>query len=579
LVLMADQDKHSFIHSLLSRATSQTQGARRILVINVVLLALTAHLFRTSIFNLQPAAVSDCPVDARCATLDANTTHSSGFCTYTSLGPDGSQCVGFEQTNLRCFQNHCLPPNDRCVAVECSNPPDAECSAPTGSCSNGVCNYQALADGTRCGGSVSLGRTCLSGICASPARTTIRNYAFEFAIYSGITTVALALEVLFTQTATSDLAALSINFGALLLGFTAKHLDIGVVTSTGIGRTQAAFGIIAGSFSILFGGRWLHQKRDVAHETNNVGALGLVVFWGVALGLAATTLSFSFNDANQGIYNPDSNVEFYFAQSATYVAAAVNLAFAHNILNTGSFTKSFLSLSCFTAIVALAFVSAWYQGDKLSTTKAHARAFTDTAVAWASFVIISTALSVVLWVYFLYKGGEQKPHISRVEHPKEALAKPRSALNLALNFVLIGLVAKLFQKHYFDRNDKVYGNDPLVVNPDNYGNIVSAFAWPVSIWAATVACSRVVGGLAAAEDWGIQFLNVLFSITLVGFASQHTVFALDQNGLSITARAWAGLALVTGSVNFVVHAHNILKAVSHAEATVTPVHHEDVEHH
>jgi hypothetical protein len=57
--------------------------------------------------------------------------------------------------------------NDPCAGVTCNTPPNADCYSRTGTCANGVCNYQMSTNGASCGASGSL-YTCFAGKCYSP---------------------------------------------------------------------------------------------------------------------------------------------------------------------------------------------------------------------------------------------------------------------------------------------------------------------------------------------------------------------------------------------------------------------------
>jgi len=540
---------------------------------NIVLLALTAVVFQKEVFSTaildsdKPLACSsNCTAgDARCQAVIGECL-TSGTCYYPPAS-DGAACAGADFT---CWNGQCLSSTDPCYGKLCRAPVDDRCVASAsngsspldGTCVNGECQYQLLPDNTRCpavrGDSENLialkGWTCQKGICTSPTQNAVADYAYSASIQAGIIGSALALEIYFTGDFTPDLAALAINSGLIVIGWDGFFVDTGLEADTGVGRTQVAFGFIAGGFAIIFG-NWLlstKSKADISIK-NRIVAYVLIGLWLVTFGLVSQMLAQTFENFDQGRLDDNANITYFWAYQATIFAASVNIAVAHSLLRTDSCSSGFAAFSAITAIIALAWAS--QHQDKEGGEKNH-NDFTETALAWQSLAIISGSISLVIGLFLTVT---QKPN--RSNDDKEVKVSRLFALVIVVVFcTLIGIVAALFTKHYFERREDVYGVDPRVVGGENslnymtnnWANQVSPFAWDFSIWASAVAASFGVellihGGGSA----GLAALAFTQTANLVGWAGKHSNVgnvrpAFDE--LKGTTEAWEGIALTAGII-------------------------------
>jgi hypothetical protein len=506
-----------------------------------------------------------------------------------------------------CFGQVCrTPPDPQCTATING--------VVQGSCSGGKCKYTSLSDGTRCtapkplavsstGGTpatnttnpnnnstsngnttapdngnstnngngtalpitvgvdvppedaerVLRGWTCQEGVCASQTRNAVSNFALVAAIQAGIIGSALALEKIITGTFTPDLAAFAINAGLIVIGWAARAVDTGLESNSGLGRTQAAFCFIAGAFAVLYGNYLLSTVRPKIFSRGYWAvAVILLVFWLVAFGLVSTLLSELFDHMDTGIADTGANPSFNWAYPATIMAASVNLALAHTLFRTGTYTSGFAAFAAITGVIALAWASQHHDRGEWTVT---GEDFTDTVLAWESFAIIAGAISLICGLALAFKAERRKVD---GEGSETKVGRFGALIIILVFFTLIGFVAALFVKEFLIREGVVYGNDMRMVGGDlapdvreeNFGNQVSPFAWDFSVWTSAVAAAFGIEVLF--HGWGsggITALTLTQSANLVGWAAQHTRIGSVRpkfRNLDDLTRAWEGLALVAG---------------------------------
>jgi len=155
--------------------------------------------------------------------------------------------------------------------------------------------------------------------------------------------------------------------------------------------------------------------------------------------------------------------------------------------------------------------------------------------------------------------GTENPRV-----PKSAYPIPRALVALVLTFVMIGLVAKLIQSFYFHRVTED-GTDILAV-VNSYGNIVSAFAYPLTVFAGIIIASRALSMLLGGEDYGMIALAFAFGLTLLAFTAEATQFALSDTEVHAKTRAWEGLAFVVGALAVLMNGYQLGEAKKATEA-------------
>jgi hypothetical protein len=490
----------------------------------------------------------------------------------------------------------------------CRSPPDARCAASIngivqGTCSNGACSYVNLPDQTRCGSGfapaaapvtppvidnstaannsssatnssspitnssstenansdtentddsiILRGWTCQTGICESPTRRSVANFAYSASIQAGIIGSALALEKIVTGTFTPDLAALAINAGLIVIGWDGRLQETGLEENTGVGRTQIAFGFIAGSLAVLFGFSLLSTVRETPQTSLAVIAIILAVVWAIPLGLVCTILTEQYEHFDQDMIDTGANIAYNWAYPATIFAAMVNIALAHTILHTGSYSQGFAAFSAITGVIALA----WASNHEDEGSYGNSGDFTDTVTSWQSWAIIAGATSLVLGLIMTVRqiGDKKRRDAGAESSPSDNKAvRVVAFLVVVVFFALIGLVSALFSKQYLDRKYSNYGNDMRVIGhrSENYANQVSPFAWDFTIWSSAVVASFGIELLINGWKYpGITALVFAEAANLVGWAAKHTNVGSVQDDwekLDSITRAWEGVALVAG---------------------------------
>jgi len=188
--------------------------------------------------------------------------------------------------------------------------------------------------------------------------------------------------------------------------------------------------------------------------------------------------------------------------------------------------------------------------------------FTKTCVTWESFAVIAGVVSLGALV-LLFNRDELEQDTKATDEEKQFISRPFALLIVLVFWTLIGLVASLFTSHYYDRAQDKYGNSALVVGADanDYGNSVSPFAWEFTIWSSAVASSMGIDAFVnGVPSTGITALTFTTSLNLVGWAAEHIYVGapsyldaqshLITTDLNPTTRAWEGVALVSGSLAF-----------------------------
>jgi len=207
-------------------------------------------------------------------------------------------------------------------------------------------------------------------------------------------------------------------------------------------------------------------------------------------------------------------------------------------LMTDSFSTGFAWFSMIVNLIASAWASKHnYYGTTDSSD------FTNTALTWQSFAIIAGALTFFINGFLIFVGGGENKN-------KPGPSRRLIGLVVAIIFcTLIGLVAALFDKHFFTPEKTRRGTNMLIVaaSPtDNYGNSVSPFAWPISIWTSSVCAGFALEVLINGGSTGIAALAVTEAALLIGWAANHTYFgSAIYDSLDGLTRAWEGVALAS----------------------------------
>jgi hypothetical protein len=387
------------------------------------------------------------------------------------------------------------------------------------------------------------------------------------------------LEKIITGTFTPDLAALAINAGLIVIGWTGRAIDTGLEASTGLGRTQAAFCFIAGGFAVLYGNFLLSTVRPKVSKGLVGAAIVLLVFWLVAFGVVSTVLSEMFDHMDIGVADIGANPTFNWAYTATIFAASVNLALAHTMFRTGTYTSGFAAFAAITGVIALAWAGQHHDRGEWNTSSAD---FTDTILAWESFAVIAGAISLILGLFLAFTAERRKDH----EGSEGKVGRLGALVVVLVFFTLIGFVAALFVKQFLVREGLVYGNDMRMVGgelyPDvreeNFGNQVSPFAWDFSVWTSAVAAAFGIEVLI--NGWGsggIAALTLTQAANLVGWAAQHTHVGSVRpkfDNLDDLTRAWEGLALVGGIITALLAFYILSRRDGKADGNPVVVHHQ-----
>jgi len=546
-----------------SRIHEHARAGRWLLITAVVLLALTAQNFRQNWFGLTRSvpgeqlsalANSTCTSNdqavAVCERQAVNPTGLASCFSYSGiLFVNGGQCsCQFSPTNdgascapggWVCHLGTCIAPNDPCLGVQCpARGGEDSCSvAGQGYCSAGQCVYAAdpNQNDKLCDGSDQyLGSRCAGGVCQSKTARESTAYAYAASIQSGIIAAALAIELLVTGSATPDLAVLAINFGLIAIGWTGWTEDAEYPSNNALTRSQRAFVYIVGALSFLIGVQALFRKRAKVTVAFLVIALLYIVFCVVQFALAAELFNEHFDKTAQKQVDQNANIVFNWSYNASIFAAAVNLAVAIAIIVTGTYCSGFAIFGALSGLVALAWAS---KHQDLGATQG--ADFTDTAQSWMSFAIIACAFELIGGIVLLAKG---------VSHPqvKSSAALKGGALLVLLGLcTVVGLVAALFDYQYFDDYYSVNGDNFNRVGPGNYANLVSPFAWPISIWTSVVGSAFALAIIIrGSPSTGLAALSLTEAALLLGWASNHVYFGSAlSNNLNPLTRAWEGVAL------------------------------------
>jgi len=267
---------------------------------------------------------------------------------------------------------------------------------------------------------------------------------------------------------------------------------------------------------------------------------------------------------DNGEADSGANPAYNWAYPATIFAASVNIALAHSVLRTGTYTQGFAAFSLITGTIALAWASKHQDKGEWGN-----KGFSSSVNAWQSFAIIAGAFSIIVGLLMLVfhkatKTDDQAP-------PNKMVGRVGALVIVVVFFTLIGLVSSLFDKSFLDSSHQ--GNDMRVWESnkgDPYANYVSGFAWDFSIWASAVAASfgleLLFHGFATG---GITALALTQSANLVGWAAKHTNVGSqnpDKDNLNSRTRAWEGVALVAGIICVLVALRGLHRSKSSATA-------------
>jgi hypothetical protein len=444
----------------------------------------------------------------------------------------------------------CISSTDPCAALSCNAPP-SECQETQGKCLDGGCVYTNKADGTFCGAGASLDsgndslaiyvyQTCQRGVCTTKTSSEVTSFAYDTSISTGIVSAAFGLEMALTRAFSPDLAAFAITQGLVAIGWTAYSRDQGAFPADrALVRVQNAFVFIAAGVSIILAFKFLHEKPKHPTGILRFIAIANLIFVVVALGLISQLLDQHFDRNSDGVLDHDANILFNWAYPATIYHTTVSVAVAVSILTRAHVNAGFGAFQAATGIIALAWASNQQDEDSLGD-----RDLSDTFESWVSFTIISGSYSFLVGLFLVFKGDAPaaKPAGSPI------LTRALAAGAICCFFVILGQVASLYDEHYVDTGS-VRGNNMLIVGAghDNYGNAISPFAWPISIWTAAVVFSFGVEVLkTGTSSTGITALALTEAANLLGWAAQHTYFGsavVGSDSIEGTTRGWQSVSL------------------------------------
>jgi len=218
----------------------------------------------------------------------------------------------------------------------------------------------------------------------------------------------------------------------------------------------------------------------------------------------------------------------------------VNLALAFAIFLTGTCDPGFALYAIFTGFVALAFASKHRDVGEPGDAD-----FSGTLLAWVSFAVIAAVFTLILGAYLAFK-------------PSTGATAPRlggayigvSILVLISFFTLVGLVSSLFDYQFFDKSNFTAGDNFNAPSNVNYGNAVSPFAWPISIWSSVVGAAFCLATIIkGSPSTGITALAFTEAANLVGWAANHVYFGSRYNdSIEGLSRAWGAVALGAGVI-------------------------------
>jgi len=546
--------------------TSHPAAPRCLLALSVVLLALTAQVFRTYIFATPVVYGPDrsllYPIRTGCnATAPQCQTPAppSTICQFLPVN-DGAPC---DQVRT-CSFGACLLPTDPDFGKVCYTPVDPRCAVNNvGWLVDGQCTYNTYPDFTPCdpedessnnlnNSIIYRGWTCQNAVCTAPIVTQAANQAYQWSINAGLLGAALALETILTSSVSPDLAFLALNVGIILIGWDGFFQDVGLEVTNGLGRSQLALGFVVGGVIFAFAVYSVTQivKREKLEVQRSVLAVALMIPHGVTLGLVATAYFQTFTQFADAEIVDQFSIVSNFAFPASIFAAAVAIAVSSSVLFTGSHTLGFSALTFVTGVIELAWTSTQYDQGRNTRDDDNKHDFTATTKAWESWAIIAAFFSILIGLIFSVQHSSP-----RVEKPV-ANAHRGMAIPIVIVFwTAIGLTASLFQNYYFDRSWSVYGNEMRVIGGHNFGNQMSGFAWEHSIWSAAIASSFGIELLKHGVGTGIAALALTTSANLVGWAAAHQYIGSAIPGteeLRGRTRAWEALCLISALFAFII---------------------------
>jgi hypothetical protein len=544
------------------------------------MLALTAQVFREDYFGLfkysNAKSTPECEnSDTRCQSANG-TVNQAGQCSYERVAEGGPCNWGSvdrpELQGFLCHLGACIRTTDACVSQQCANV-DPECQAPQATCENGKCKYQNFPDGTLCnyggGGNgetsgnntntkdntVLVGASCSQGKCAPKTESEVSSFAYDASIGTGIVSGALAIEAMYLGVLSADLAGFAICVALVAMGWTGYSRDVGAYRGDdALVRSQNALLFISAGLAIIFalGGLSTHlkAKKKLGFLLTAI-AIGNIIVSAVQFGLVAQLFSEHFDDNTKGVVDPNANILFNWSYTATIYAACVAIGNSIAIFTAGSVSTGFGAFQSFTGIIALA----WASNHK--DEGSYGSDFTHTALTWISFAIIAGAWSFFVGIYLIITGKANESKFAVESKDKSVWYRLAGAILFILACVIIGQVASLFDEHYLkESSERTRGSNMLIVdagptaqnpNGDNYGNAVSPFAWPISIWTSAVLGGFGIDALKhGIGSIGITALALTEAANLLGWAAQHTYFGSAVfDSIEGTTRGWQAVALGT----------------------------------
>jgi len=339
-----------------------------------------------------------------------------------------------------------------------------------------------------------------------------------------------------------DLAAFVCTTALIAIGWTGYGRDLGQYypADRALVRTQNAFVYGVAGLSIIFAVVSILRTPIVKPGKFAVLAIGNVVVSAVQFGLVAHLFAEHFDYLKKEENDTNANILFNWSYTASIYAASVSIANAFAILYAGATSAGFGAFQAGTGVIALAWASKHFDlGSEGSGD------FSDTLKTWVSFAVIAGAYSVIAGgVLFV----TAKAHITKyaVQGIPLTLHRLSALAGLIVFFTLIGEVSSLFASHYVDHGRSLRGSNMLIVGNDNYGNVVSPFAWPISIWTSVVVCSFAVELLFKfpVPSGGITALALTESANLLGWAAEHTYFgSAHYDSIQGNTRGWQSVAM------------------------------------
>jgi hypothetical protein len=405
-----------------------------------------------------------------------------------------------------------------------------------------------MPDGLSCG--LNNASTCAKGACVTNASAQITSFAYDSSISTGIVSSALAIEMLL-GTISVDLAAFVCTTALIAIGWTGYARDEGnYPADRALIRTQNAFVLIGASLSIIFAVKAILSTPKPKSEKDKAGkliiiAVGNVVVSAVQFALVAQLFNEHFDYLANGEVDSNANILFNWSYTATIYAASVAIANAIAIIYAGSTSAGFGIFQAGTGIIALAWASNHYD------VGAESGSFSNTLKTWVSFAIIAGAWSLISGLILFWTAPKPVTRF-KVEGVVLTLHKLVAIAGFVIFATLIGEVAALFDHHFLDHGRSLRGSNMLIVGPDNYGNVVSPFAWPISIWTSVIVCSFALDQLkSAVPSTGITALALTESALLLGWAAEHTYFgSAHADSIKGTTRGWQSVALGGSAVTF-----------------------------